>query len=237
MYVDATGPGGGVRSAYEVNVRLDYLLADIQDTRERIRTAYYADLFLMMANDSRSGTTATEIAERHEEKLLMLGPVLERLHNELLSPLIDITFERMASAGILPPPPPEIAGRELNIEFISTLAQAQRAVAAAGTDRLLGTLGSLMAMKPDIVDKVDLDQVIDDYGGLFGVNPKIIVPDEIVAERRAERAKAQQAAEQGVAMAQAAESAKTVGEINPGGVRDVLNMFQGYNSPSATEIA
>jgi hypothetical protein len=237
MYVDATGPGGGVRSAFDVNLRLDYLLADIQDTRERIRSAYYADLFLMMANDRRSGTTATEIAERHEEKLLMLGPVLERLHNELLSPLIDITFDRMSAAGVLPPAPPEIEGRELNIEFISTLAQAQRAVAAAGTDRLLGTVGTLMQMKPDIVDKVDLDQVIDDYGGLFGVNPKVIVPDDIVAERRAARAQAAQAAQQGAAMAQAAESAKTVGEINPQGMRDVLNMFQGYNSPSAIEVA
>lgn len=131
----------------------------------------------------------------------------------------------------------EIAGRELNIEFISTLAQAQRAVAAAGTDRLLGTLGSLMQMKPDTVDKVDLDQVIDDYGGLFGVNPKIIVPDEIVAERRAARAQAQQAAEQGAAMAQAAESAAKVASVDATNARDVLNMFQGYNSPSASEIA
>lgn len=238
MFVDSTGPGGGVRSAFDVNLRLDYLLADIQDTRDRIRGAYYADLFLMLASQPANGRmTATEVAERHEEKLLMLGPVLERLHNELLSPLIDITFDRMSSAGILPPPPEEIAGRELNIEFISTLAQAQRAVAAAGTDRLLGTLGSLMQMKPDTVDKVDLDQVIDDYGGLFGVNPKIIVPDEIVAERRAARAQAQQAAEQGAAMAQAAESAAKVASVDATNARDVLNMFQGYNSPSASEIA
>lgn len=236
MFVDATGPGGGVRAAYDVNLRLDYLLADIQDTRERVRSAYYADLFLMMANDTRSGTTATEIAERHEEKLLMLGPVLERLQNELLSPLIDITFDRMASAGILPPPPPELEGKNLDIEFVSTLAQAQRAVAAAGTDRLLGTLGTLMQMKPDTVDKVDLDQVLDDYGGLFGVNPKIIVPDEIVAQMRQQRAQAQQAAEQGAAMAQAAESAKTVGDINMQGVTDILSQFQGYNSPISTEV-
>ena len=73
----------------------------------------------------------------------MLGPVLERLHNELLSPFIDITFERLATAGVLPPPPPELEGVDLEIEFISTLAQAQRAVAAAGSDRLLGTISTL----------------------------------------------------------------------------------------------
>lgn len=237
MYVDSNAPGGGVRSAYEVNLRLDYLLADIQDVRERIRGAYYADLFLMMANDKRSGTTATEIAERHEEKLLMLGPVLERLHDELLSPLIDITFDRMSDAGILPPAPPEIEGRDLNIEFISTLAQAQRAVAAAGSDRLLGTVNTLVQVWPEVRHKIDAMQVIDDYAGLFGVNPKMVRPDEDAQQRAEAEAQAAQAAQTGAAAAQAVDSAKTASEINPQGMRDVLNMFQGYNSPSATEVA
>ena len=237
MYVDATAPGGGVRTAYEVNLRLDYLLQDIQDTRERIRSAYYADLFLMLAQQPAGGKmTATEVAERHEEKLLMLGPVLERLHNELLSPLIDITFDRMASAGILPEPPPEIAGRELNIEFISTLAQAQRAVATAGTDRLLGAVGTLMQMKPDIVDKINMDQVVDDYGDMYGVNPKIIVPDDVVAEIRAQRAAQAQQAQAGAAAAEMAKMSKDASGAEPGKLRDVMNMFAGYGSPSAVEV-
>lgn len=238
MYVDATGPGGGVRSAFDVNLRLDYLLADIQDTRERIRTAYYADLFLMLASQPANGRmTATEVAERHEEKLLMLGPVLERLHNELLSPLIDITFDRMSDAGILPPPPPEIEGRELNVEFVSTLAQAQRAVAAAGTDRLLGTVNTLVQVWPEVRHKIDAMQVVDNYGVLFGVDPKIIVPDDVAQQRVAAEAQAAQAAQQGAAMAQAVDSAKTAGDINAQGMRDVLGLFQGYNSPTATEVA
>jgi hypothetical protein len=237
MFVDATGPGGGVRSAYEVNLRLDYLLADIQDTRNRINQAYYADLFLMLASQPANGKmTATEVAERHEEKLLMLGPVLERLHNELLSPLIDITFDRMAEAGILPPAPSEIQGADLEIEFVSTLAQAQRAVAAAGTDRLLGTVGTLAGLKPDVLDKVDFDQVVDDYGELFGVNPKIIVPDDKVAEIRAARAQQEQAMQAAASATAAAQTAKTVGDINPDGMRDVMGMFQGYSSPTPSEV-
>lgn len=234
MYVDATSPGGGVRSAYDVNLRLDYLLSDIQDTRQRINTACYADLFLMLANDSRSGTTATEIAERHEEKLLMLGPVLERLHNELLAPLVDVTFDRLMDAGVLPPPPEELQGANLNIEFISTLAQAQRAVAAGGVDRLLSTIGQVSAVPAwqQAADKVDIDQVIDDYADMYGVNPKIIVPDNVVQQRRAERAQAAQAAQAAAAAPQAVESAKTASEINPQGLKDVLGMFQGYNTPT-----
>lgn len=239
MYVDSTGPGGGVRSAFEVNLNLQHLREDIEDVRNRIRETYYADLFLMMANDTRSGTTATEIAERHEEKLLMLGPVLERLHNELLSPIIDITFERIASAGLLTgrlQPPEELQGAELNIEYISVLAQAQRAVAAGGVDRLLGTVGTLAGLKPEVLDKVDFDQVVDDYGEMFGVNPAIIVPDDKVAEMRAERAQ-QMAAQQAAAAAPVmADTAKTASEINTAGMNDVMNMFAGYGSPAAVDV-
>lgn len=236
MFVDATGPGGGVRSAYEVRLDLNHLLEDIRDTRERINTAYYADLFLMLQNDLRSGITATEIAERHEEKLLMLGPVLERLHNELLSPLIDITFDRMADARILPEIPQELVGAEVNIEFISTLAQAQRTVAAAGSDRLLGTVSQLSALKPDIVDKIDFDQIVDEYSDLFGVNPKIVVPDDVVAQLRAARAQQQQAVQAGAAVPEMAKAAKAMGETDATAMRDVMNQFMGYGSPSASEL-
>ena len=87
---------------------------------------FNTDMFLMI--DGQSGQmTATEVAERHQEKLLMLGPVLERLQNEILDPLIEITFAQMIEAGIVPRPPDELQGKELNVEFISMLAQAQRA--------------------------------------------------------------------------------------------------------------
>lgn len=74
-YIDAASPQGGVRTSFEVRLDLNHLLADIQDVRQRIRGAFYADLFLMLANQQDARMTATEVAERHEEKLLMLGPV------------------------------------------------------------------------------------------------------------------------------------------------------------------
>lgn len=236
MYVDAATTGGGVRSAFEVNLNLQHLREDIMDVRERIRSAYYADLFMMLANDNRSGITATEVAERHEEKLLMLGPVLERLHNELLAPKIDMAFDYATRAGILPEAPRELQGQELKIEFISVLAQAQRAVASQGVDRLLGSVGQLAALKPDILDKVDFDQVVDDYGDMYGVNPKIIVPDNVVAQMRAERAQ-QMAAQQAAAAApMAVDAAKTMGDTNMQGVQDVINALQGYGTVNAATV-
>jgi hypothetical protein len=237
MYVDAMSPGGGVRSAFEVNLRLDFLMASIEDTRARIRQAYYADLFLMLASQPANGRmTATEVAERHEEKLLMLGPVLERLHNELLSPLVDITFDRCMDAGIFPPAPPEIQGMDLDVEFISVLAQAQRAVAVNGMERLLTTAVSLAPVKPDILDKVNFDQVIDDMADAFGVNPALIVSDDDAAAVRAARAQAQQAAQSAATAPQVVDSAKTASEIDADRLRDVMGMLQGYSSPSPAMV-
>jgi hypothetical protein len=236
FYVDSVGQGNAIKSAFDVNINLQHLLGDIQDVRDRIRSSYYADLFMMLANDTRSGITATEVAERHEEKLLMLGPVLERLQNELLSPMIDTAFDYASKAGILPEPPQELQGMELKVEFISVLAQAQRAVAAQGVDRLLGTVSNLAAINPGVLDKIDFDQVVDDYGDMYGVNPKIIVPDNIVAEKRAAAAQAAQAAQAAAAAPQMVETAKTAGEINTQGVQDVMNGLMGYGTPSASQI-
>jgi Bacteriophage head to tail connecting protein len=233
MFADVTQAGGGIRSAFEVNLDLNHLLEDINDVRGRIRGAYYADLFMMLANDTRSGITATEVAERHEEKMLMIGPVLERLHDELLKPLIDITFDYCVEAGILPPAPKELQGVELNTEFISTLAQAQRIVSAQGMDRLLATVGNIAGLNPGVLDKIDFDQAIDDYGQMYGVNPEIIVPDDVVAKKRADAAKQAQLMQTAATMPQTVETAKTASEINPQNLQSVMASLQGYNTPGA----
>ena len=91
----------------------------------------------------------------------------------------------------------------------------------------------MAALKPDVLDKLDLDQAVDDYADAYGVNPALVVPDDKVAAMREQRAK-QMAAQQAAAGApMAIDAAKTASEINPQGLRDVMNQFQGYGSPSA----
>ena len=223
-FVDAASPSGGIRTAFEINLDLSHLLADIQDVRERVKGSFYADLFLMLANGSNGQMTATEVAERHEEKLLMLGPVLERLHNEILDPLIEMTFERMVEAGIVPPPPEELQGRELNVEFVSMLAQAQRAIATNSIDRFVGRLGELATIKPEVLDKLDADSWADAYADMLGLDPELIVPGEKVALIRQQRAQAQQQAQQQAAMAQGADMAQKLGSVDTGGQNALTDM-------------
>ncbi len=240
FHIDPLSSTGGVRSAFEVNLDLQALLLDIQDVRERIRQAYYVDLFLMLANDTRSGITATEVAERHEEKLLMLGPVLERLHNELLQPLIDIAFDFALQANILPRPPDEIMGADLEIEFVSVLSQAQRIVATQGMDRLIGVVGSMAQFEPRVLRKIDWLQAVDEYGDAYGVPPKLILSDEAVQQQLAADARAAQAQQMAAAAeptAKIAQAAKTASEIDPDAMRQVMTGLMGYSSPSPQEAA
>lgn len=237
-YVDAASPTGGIRTAFEVRLDLSHLLADIQDVRERIRGSFYADLFLMLASSDRTNMTATEVAERHEEKLLMLGPVLERLHNELLDPLIEMTFSRMLEAGVVPPPPQELQGMELNVEFVSMLAQAQRAVTTNGIDRFVGNLGAIAQMKPDVLDKFDSDSWADAYADVLGVDPSLIVPSDKVALIRQQRAQAAQAQGQMAAAQQSAATARDLAAAKtdtPSALTNVMEMFSGYNTIGAPQ--
>jgi hypothetical protein len=234
---DTASAGGGVKPLFQVGLDLNHLLMDIQDVRQRIREGMYSDLFLMISQAVSTNMTATEVAERHEEKLLMLGPVLERLHNELLDPLIEITFERLLQAGALPPPPEELIGVNLDVEFVSILAQAQRAIGANSTDRFVGNLGAMAQIKPEVLDKFDADRWVDNYADQIGVDPELIVGKEEVALVRKARAD-QQAAQQ--AAAQAQQAAESMGKL--GGVAtqngasnagaDIMGGLMGYGSPA-----
>jgi hypothetical protein len=204
----APGSQASVKTAFDVQLDLSHLLEDIQDVRQRINGGFYADLFMMMANDQRSGITATEVAERHEEKMLMLGPVVERLHNEILDPLIDITFDHMVAANIIPPAPEELQGMELSVEFVSVLAQAQRAVATNGVDRFVGNMGAMAQFKPEVLDKFDSDKWADTYADMLGVDPNLIVAQDKVDALRMQRAQAQAQAVQAEAQAQRAATVK-----------------------------
>ena len=230
-FVDSATAQQGIRTAFEVNLDLSHLLEDIHDVRGRIDRAFYADLFLMLANDPVGQKTATEIAERHEEKMLMIGPVLERLHNELLDPLIDITFAECAEAGILPQIPPELEGQDLKVEFVSVLAQAQRAIGANGLDRYIGTVSAVASVKPDILDKLNVDELADYYADILGVEPRLIIPTDqaaIVRQQRAQQAAMANAAEMAPKVSSAAVDMSQIQQQNPGATGNMLRALTGY---------
>jgi hypothetical protein len=174
----------------------------------RIRKGFFEDLFLMLAQSDRREITAREIEERHEEKLWALGPVLEGLNQDFLNPNIDWTFDLLHRRGELPPPPPELQGRDLKVEYVSVMARAMKQVDLASVDRFMGFIGQYAGADPSIMDKVDGDQVVDLYGDMTGVPAGIIRPDDDTAEIRERRAQQQQQQQKLAAMEQMARAAK-----------------------------
>jgi hypothetical protein len=187
-YNDVREGQKGITPIHEVNMPIDQLEIKQQACRTRIQRSFYEDLFLMLAySDPRTmGTqrpTATEVVERKEEKLIALGPVLERSNDELLDPLIDRTFALMLrSEGMIPEPPEEMQGVPLKVEYISILAQAQKLVGVVGHERFLQGASQALAVWPEVRHKVRIFQWIDDYNEMLGNNPKLVVPDEEAQE-------------------------------------------------------
>jgi hypothetical protein len=211
-FADAASPSGGIKSLFEARLDLSHLLLDIQDVRERVNAAFFADLFLMLANSSdTTQRTAAEIAERHEEKLLMLGPTTERQHNEELQPLVEGAFQYLVEAGVVPLPPQELAGMELQVEYTGLLAQAQRAVGINSVDRFVGSLGVIAGLKPDVLDKFDADEWADVASDMLGVDPSLIVADDKVQLIRQQRAQQQAALQQSAMVNQAADTMQKLG--------------------------
>ena len=206
----------GLKSIYDSSYRPDLNAIDMINSKaeNRIQRAFYEDLFLMLANTDRRQISAREIAEKHEEKLLMLGPVLERVHAELLDKVIDRTFNIGQESGIFPEPPDELADRELSVEYVSVLAQAQRLVATGSIERLTAFTGSLVDIWPEARHKVDASQAVDDYAEALGVDPKTVRSDDEVKELAEADAQAQAAAAAQAQGQSMADTAKTVSETS-----------------------
>lgn len=182
---------------------------------------FYADLFMAISDmEGVQPRNEQELFLRNEEKLTQLGPVVERVNVEKLEVAIDRAFSILEKQGRLPPAPEELQGEPLNIDFISTLAQAQRAVALNAIQRQAQFVGYLAGLFPSAADKFDADQAIDEFATGAGTPPKIVRSDEVVAKLRQDRAaqeKQQQALASMPAMAEGAQAAELLSRTNVGG--------------------
>ncbi len=234
-FVDGENAHATLAPIHEVRLEgFQHISADIKELKYQISRAFYEDLFLMLqASDNRLGAerpTAREIEERHEEKLIALGPVLERTNDELLDPLVDRVFQMMADAGLIPDAPPELQGVDLKVEYISILAQAQKLVAVSGLDRLAQTVVAMAPVIPDIVDKFNHNVFMDEMGDVLGVTPKVIRPTEEADQIGAARASAQKEAQDAANAQRLGAAVKSAGDTPMGGDTALAALRQGMGA-------
>lgn len=172
-----------LRPVHEVDPRIAELRQDMNAVEMRIKEAFYVDLFLAITNmEGIQPRNEFEIAQRNQERLLQLGPVLERLHGEFLVNVIDRIFYQCVEAGILPQPIPQaLQDKDLKIKFVSTLAMAQKAVATGSINELYSFASGLAKSGwPEALKKVDALQGVDEYAAATGVLPNLVKTDEQV---------------------------------------------------------
>ncbi|MDR3418686.1 MAG: portal protein [Nevskia sp.] len=167
----------------------------ITQVEQRIKACYYTT---WMNLPQQPNMTATEVLQRRDEMLRLMGPMIARVQSELLGPVIARTFAVMARNGLLPPLPDSLKSKDgktedYQVEYLSPLALAQRSSDAEQVQRWLGTMQPLIQADPQVLDKVDADAVAEFLAERNGV-PARLMRD--AASLTAYRQKRQQAADQ-----------------------------------------
>lgn len=231
-YVDPNiaGSGSPISPIYALPYQaVTVIQGEIMQHEARINEAYYKDLFLLLAQTDRREITAREVEEKHEEKLLALGPMLQRTHRDALDNVIRRSDYLVNAAGMYPPPPPELAGKEISVEYVSTLAHAQQSVNVSSIERVFMFASTLAQTKPNVLEKLDEFAAIDYYADTLGVPARVIVETKKAKAKIAERAKAEADAQAAMAAPEAAQTAKTLSETDttaPSALTDIMRGSQ-----------
>ena len=179
-----------------------------EQRRNSIRNVFYVNQLMMQQGPQM---TATEVIQRNEEKMRLLGPVLGRLQSELLKPLIDRCFAIMVRKNVFPQAPEIISGRDVEIEYVSPLAKAQKSTELQSIIRGIEIMGQLANVAP-VFDYINFDNLVKHLTNIIGIPQKVLKTNsEVLAEREAKQAQAQQMQE----MQQLQQVAKAGGDIAP----------------------
>jgi hypothetical protein len=204
-----------------IQVYRDNILA-IED---KIRRNFHNELFLMIAQEDPAKMTATEVLARKEEKMLMVGPVIERLEYEHLSPIVERVFSILARQGKLPPPPAGLENAEYKIDFVSLLAQAQKLIGAQSMQSYLGLAERVALVDPGSVTKTNWDKYLDEASDMVSLPSKVVRTDDEVGAIRQQLAQQQQQQQQQLAMAQGIDNVQKLGNT-PSGDRTALDKME-----------
>jgi len=175
---------------------------------------FHTDLYVAAAAARISGATMKVVPR-------------ERLHDELLDPLVRRVFAIMSRNGQLPPAPPAVAQSGVQVEFTSMLASAQKAAATGAIERFWQFGAQIGAVKPEALDRLDPDGTMDAYADMTGVPASILVDLRKAEAARQQRAQAQAQQGQMANLMNVVKGAKTASEIDVGGGMNAVQAMLG----------
>lgn len=219
----------GARPIFTVDARFDQLNIRQKATEQRIKDAFFNFLFNGVTN-LQTVRSAAEIDARETEKLILLGGVNERFESEGLDPGIKRIYSVAERANLLPPLPPAYRDVELEIQYVSILSIAQRAVGTAPTERFLSLVGNLAAIHPPALNIPKFDKMLINYGLDIGVRQSELNTLEEIESKEAADQQKTAAAEAIAAGSELAGAAKNLSATDVGGGANALQqLMQGTN--------
>ena len=182
----------------------------------KVKTLMYHDTFLAFSNITKDMNNP-EIMERINEKMTMLGPAVGRYLDEVISPIIHRTISILQRRGKLPDPPIELLmNPSYEIDFIGSLAQAQRRAELNTLVTGLTMMGNLAQFSPEVLDKINPDKVTDEIWSITGAPIKVLRDDDEVQKIREGRAEEMMKREEMSQIQQGSEVAKNLGAAESG---------------------
>ena len=179
-----------------------------EQRRKAVRENFFVDQLMTVQGQNM---TATEVMQRTEEKMRLLGPVLGRLQSELLQPLITRAFNLLLKNNKLPPIPEEIGEQDVEIEYVSPLAKAQKTQELSSVMRGIEIFGSMQNIAP-VFDYIDIDGLVNHVTDVLGLPAKIMRSKGEVQQIQQQK----QAAEmEQMQLQQAQQVAEAAGKVAP----------------------
>lgn len=219
--------GNGMTPIYQVPPRILELKEEINEIKESIKSIFYNDLFAMILETAERQRTATEVNELKEEKMVLLSPLLEQVHNALRQ-IHDWIFYEETRTGIIPEIPEELEGKEIEIEFVSTLAQAMKVQNISSMERFTTFVANMaQTIDPILSKKINGEKMIDAYADYANIEPSQVTPSEEVAQIRAAMEQKQQEQEQMAALTQGSQLVKNMGGVDAFGADLAARMGMG----------
>lgn len=210
---DDTNPNSrSVTPVFQVNPDFASIEAKMEQMRTVIKRNFFADLFMMLDSLEKGQMTAREVIERSQEKMTLIGPSIERYQGELLNPLIDRAFSMAYRAGRLPEPPEELAGKEMKVEYISPLSQAQKMAGITALEQGVAFAMGMVGVFPNVAKKIKDTEVVDRYFDMLGVPSGVLRTDDEVGEMVAAEQQAAQQQLQAEQMNNATAAAKNLAD-------------------------
>ena len=202
--------------------RPDLIERKIEQVQDRLAYTFYTAWLRL---PQQPNMTATEVLQRRDEYLRLLGPFVTRLTDELLNPIIERTFAILLRNFRFPPPPPEVRG--WTVEYMGPLAQAQRAQQAETVMRVLAAGQTLLQADPAVLQNLDANEAFRFVADRVGAPAALVRTREEVEQLRAQQQQMQQDAAMAATLRQGAGAAKDGAQA----LATVAGLQQGGNVP------